>query len=217
MDIGLGTVQTVKNNIEQNTAMMEIILKKADERHVELVLFGETFLQGHNADESLALEMNSVGIFKLKLLAINYGVPFGVGFYEKVNDTIVNAYLVLDAKGEILVHHRQGEELKSFMIGHQMFTLCVGNEGFELDKKVDGILLWPVFNTSTPKEWFNSELSKYREQANQSANESVLVNSFMDEVAYGGAFHLLNNQFLLNQPMEQMGFSIVDGKGDSDV
>lgn len=210
MKYALALFESKQNDIQTNLKTIETVLMTAAKQRVDLVLFGEQFLQGYRPDDHLALDINSSGIFTLRLLASNYDIRFGVGFIELVDGDVFNSYVVFDKDGSKLAHHRYGVQSESFKIDGQSYQVVIGDEGFSISKPVDDLILWPTHLEVTPKEWFNEALMKYRLQCANLSDEVILVNVF-SEKAFGGGFYLKDQKFILNQPMEQMGLSIFEG------
>lgn len=196
MKIGLACVQTKPQDLSFNLDQVINIMTVSQKHQIDLVLFGEDFL----GEQSLSIDAQA--LFRLKVASTYYDLALGVGFIQEGQKN----YIIIDKSGEMIYNHLQQKE---FTLNSKSFSLILGNEGFSAEK-VDNILIWPILNFSTPKEWFNSELSKYRTHADSLSNESILVNSFIDGVAFGGGFLLKDNQFIVNQPMEQKGLSVLE-------
>lgn len=210
MKYALALFNSVPHNIDQNLMMIERVVSTASKQKIDLVLFGESFLQGDDLLESEALKIDSVGIFKCRMMASNYDINFGVGFYEQHEQGISKSYIIFNKDGTTLIHHRQNQESEVFELMNRRFFILVGDEGFSVTSKLDAIGLWPVYLKVTPKEWFNETMSTYRQQCVNISDEVMLVNTMCESSSYGGGFYLKNQKFVLNQPMEQEGLSIFE-------
>ncbi len=104
-------------DVEANLATIEREVSFANESHVDLVLFGEAYLQGFEAltfnyvhDVDVSLGMGSVPVAYLRKTACYYGVGIGVGFYENDHGAFYSSYLVIGKKGEVIHRHRRVSE-----------------------------------------------------------------------------------------------------------
>ena len=199
MKYALGLVESYGNDFKKNLMSIEKTLMKTKEQRVELLLFSELFLGELNFTEE------SLGFFQLKMLAVNYDVPFGIGLMLENH----NSYVVFDKDGSLLLKHRVGNS-ETFELNHREFSVVLGDEGFDIENPRSSLVLWPILINSSPQEWFNEVMSKYRLQCKNLGSEVILINGVRPEMSYGGGFYLKNQQFVLNQPMEQIGLSIFD-------
>ncbi len=199
MKYALGLVESFGNDFQKNLVNIEKSLMKAKEQRVELLLFSELFLGNHNFTEE------SVGFFQLKMLAVNYDVPFGIGMILEDH----NSYVVFDKDGSLILNHRVGQS-ETFKINHREFSVVLGDEGFDISVPRSTLVLWPILINSSPQEWFNEVMGKYRLQCKNLGSEVILINGVRSMKSYGGGFYLKDQQFILNQPMEQIGLSVFD-------
>lgn len=196
MNIGLACIESKPNDLNFNLQQVINLMIVSQKHQVQLLLFGQRFL----GEQPLSFDAQA--LFRLKIACTYYDLSIGIGY---INDNNKDNYLVINNSGDVIYNHLSDD---AFSINDFPFNCVLGDEGFN-HSKVENILVWPILNTSSPKEWFNTELSNYRTQANQLSNESILINSFIEDKAFGGGFHLKDNQFLVNQPMGQKGLSIL--------
>lgn len=191
MKIGLACVLRKEDDIKfnLNNAMATLILGK--QNNLDLVLFGQDYLSGPLSEDSQAL-------FQIKLTCVSSDIACGIGYINEENQS---AYLVINSSGEVISNSSD-----PFTYMDKSVNVTLGQNGFNSESETD-ITFWPILSHSTPKEWFNSELSKYREASRQLGDHVLLVNSF-DEQSYGGGFYIHQDRFIVNQPMEQKGLSI---------
>ena len=209
MKIGLACVELKNNDLNFNLNNLVKTLAVASKHQVDLVLFGAQYLQGPLSlmDKDKALSIDSQLLFQIKLASTYYNCAVGVGYNQKIDEDIHESYIVINAQGNVIYQHLQDS---GFTLNDKHFEVHLEHEP---NVKTDSIVIWPLFTNSTPKEWFNTHLSEMREKASQMSEETIAVNSFNHHPgtrAYGGAFHLKNNQFVVNQPMEQEGLSIIE-------
>lgn len=196
MKIGLACVETKPQDMSFNINQVVNLLMVAKKHQVDLVLFGKDFLG------NTSLTHDAQALFQLKIASTYYDVAIGMGYIEDDQSN----YIIIDESGNIRYNHLTDQE---FVFKGQTFSVVLGDQGFKASE-TNHLLLWPILTSTSEKDWFNHELSRYRTQANLLAKESILVNSFVEEVAYGGAFHLKDNVFVVNQPMGQKGLSILE-------
>lgn len=115
--IQLSAATCVYDDIEANLATIEREAEIAGESNVDLVLFGEAFLQGFESmtfdylhDADVTLGMGSVPIAHLRNIARLYELGLGVGFYENDHGAFYSSYLLIDKNGEILHRYRRASE-----------------------------------------------------------------------------------------------------------
>ncbi len=209
MKIGLACVELKNNDLNFNLNNLTKTLAVASKHQVDVVLFGAQYLQGPLSfmDNQNALTIDSQLLFQIKLACTYYGCCVGIGFNQLIDNEIKESYLIINHQGSVIYDHLEDS---GFSLKNKHFEVYLDSD---TPKETESILIWPLYTTSTPKQWFNSELSNLRERANQMSDEIIGVNSFNhhpQSLAYGGAFHIKNNQFLVNQPMEQKGLSIIE-------
>lgn len=209
MKIGLACVELKNNDLNFNLNNLTKTLAVASKHQVDVVLFGAQYLQGPLSfmDNQNALTIDSQLLFQIKLACTYYDCCVGVGFNQLIDNEIKESYLIINHQGSVIYDHLEDS---GFSLKNKHFEVYLDSD---TPKETESILIWPLYTTSTPKQWFNSDLSNIRERANQMSDEIIGVNSFNhhpQSLAYGGAFHIKNNQFLVNQPMEQKGLSIIE-------
>lgn len=109
MRIGLASYPFVNHDVDHNLAQMEAALRLAQGK-VELLCFGEAFLQGFDAlswnyadDKQTALPVDSAPIRHAARLSLAYGVGLLFGYIERQEDRIYSSCAVMD--GGALKHN----------------------------------------------------------------------------------------------------------------
>ena len=175
--------------------------------NVDLLLFGEAFLQGFdslywdfNKDKEVAITKNDD---KIKLIQENCkknNVGISFGYYELVDDYIYSSQITIDKYGMIINNYRrvsigwkekiadhhyiEGKEFVSFnyLDKNISIALCGDmwyDENVEKIKNMNSdIVLWPVYCDYNAYEWNEQIKYEYAEQANKVASIVLLVNSF---------------------------------------
>ena len=163
--------------------------------HSDLILFGETFLQGfdslswnYDSDKSIAVTRNDPVIDEIREAAKECSVAVSFGYIEKEGDGF----------------HLFSFEDKKFAVG-----LCgdLWDDGnVEQMKTLNAdIVLWPVYTDFNYEEWNTTIKNEYAEQAARFAHGVCYVNSVcMDregvEIAKGGAAYFLDGRIKYQTP-----------------
>ena len=161
----------------------------------DLILFGETFLQGfdslswnYDSDKSIAVTRNDPVIDEIREAAKECSVEVSFGYIEKEGDGF----------------HLFSFEDKKFAVG-----LCgdLWDDGnVERMKALNAdTVLWPVYTDFNYEEWNTTIKNEYAEQAARFAHGVCYVNSVcMDregvEIAKGGAAYFLDGRIKYQTP-----------------
>ena len=107
MKIALAAVGFITNDIEYNLGKIKDIVKKYY-KEVDLLVFGESFLQGFDCltweylkDTEIALNIESSYIKKIKDLAKKYQAAISFGYIEKEKEKRYSNQLTIDKYGQI--------------------------------------------------------------------------------------------------------------------
>jgi len=234
MKIGLASYEFRDNGLAFNLAQMERAMRSAQGR-VELLCFGETFLQGFNAlsweydtDRNIAVSAGSEIMGRLCGMTLQYGVDLLFGYIEKDGDVVFSSCAVIE-KGKLLHnyrrisrgwkeywrtdgHYQEGTETGEFLYCGQpiMLALCGDMWDFPERFRTDSLLIWPVYVNFTLDEWARYE-TEYAEQALLAARKTLLVNSISrDPVSHGGAFCFLDGRVEQKLPYDVEDILVVE-------
>ena len=112
MRIGSVSYRCENRNTRFNMSQIELAMKRSEGK-VDLLCFGEAFLQGFDAlcwdyeiDKSMAVELSSDTIAQLKRWTLQYGVSLITGYIERDQEKIYSSCVVL-SKGEIVHNYRR--------------------------------------------------------------------------------------------------------------
>lgn len=218
MKIGLASYEVRDNDIAFNLAQMERAMRSAQGR-VELLCFGETFLQGFNAlswmyetDKDIAVEADSEIMAQICRLTLQYGVDVLFGYIERSGDTLYSSCAVIE-KGKLLhnyrrisrgwkeytrtdEHYQEGTKTGEFLYRGQpvMLALCGDMWDFPERFRTEHLLIWPVYVNFDLDEWTRYE-TEYARQACLAARQTLLVNPISREPkSYGGAFYFVDGR-----------------------
>lgn len=205
MKIALAAVGFITNDIEYNLEKIKDIVKKYY-KEVDLLVFGESFLQGFDCltweylkDTEIALNVESSYIKEIKDLAKEYQVAISFGYIEKSGYEIYSSQLTIDKYGRILdnyrrvsvgwkepiadFHYCEGEGFRQFNYLNKSISVALcGDLWYEencIQMKAlnNDIVLWPVYTDFNFQEWNDVIKHEYAEQAKKCGNKVLYVNS----------------------------------------
>ncbi|HPG92003.1 MAG TPA: nitrilase-related carbon-nitrogen hydrolase [Clostridia bacterium] len=239
MILSLSVNKITNKNVSENTTKI-IETLESNSGKVDLVCFGETFLQGFDCltwnfktDKNIAVKQSSEPIRKIKRIAANFNIAVAFGYMELKNNKIFSSYLVISKKGKIICNYRriskgwkepiadnhycEGNKTGFFKIKNNKFAigLCgdLWNDGILADCTANkpAVLLWPVYLDYTPKKWENDKFEYVSRVAKYNC-DTVLVNSFCDEpdLAKGGAIHIKNGRLVSELAAGKVGELIIE-------
>ncbi|MCR5578483.1 MAG: hypothetical protein K6F74_04615 [Prevotella sp.] len=97
MRIGLVSYRCENRNIEFNLSQIERAMKLSEGK-ADMLCFGEAFLQGfdalcwdYEADKTIALELSSEAIARLRGLTVRYGISLAAGYIEKDREKLYSS------------------------------------------------------------------------------------------------------------------------------
>jgi N-carbamoylputrescine amidase len=210
MVIGLASAKFVNNDINSNLKNCIEFINKAKKYNADIIIFGETYLQGFESlawnpekDLKVGIERNSEIMNILRRRCKEQNIAMGIGYIERDGGKLYSSYLVLDKSGEDLINYRrisrgwriknadaevyrEGTEYFVFdFTGHKMTAGLCGDfwtdEAIEkLPKDVD-MVLWPVFVDYNRLDWETSVFGEYTEQAKKICKNMFYVNSICHE------------------------------------
>lgn len=218
MRIGLASYPFVNHDVDHNLAQMEAALRLAQGK-VELLCFGEAFLQGFDAlswnyadDKQTALPVDSAPIRHAARLSLAYGVGLLFGYIERQEDRIYSSCAVMD--GGALKHnyrrisrgwkdfrrtdghYREGTETGAFWYRKRRLAVALCGDLWDFPERfrLGCPLIWPVYVNFSLQEWAENE-ADYARQAQLAAPQTLMVNSLSENPrSYGGAFYFAGGQ-----------------------
>jgi len=134
-DIRVGAVQVngLLNAVEKNLSELKKWVHKAADKGAELILFPETFLQGHvGADpiwESAEKVPGGPCVKRLEKIASEYDVFLSVGMTEKERDICYNTQVLVSPQGYVGKSrkvHLSADERLGFKAGTEMPVFNIG-------------------------------------------------------------------------------------------
>lgn len=215
MRLGLAAYEYKNKDIAFNISQIEKAIHQAKTKSVDLLCFGEAFLQGfasltwnYDEDQHMAVEASSKIMQEVKQLSQTYHIDMMLGYIEKDGDMLYSSYALIE-DGDITYnfrrisknwreveacdeHYGEGDVVTTFTYQGNSFLvgLCGDVWIYPQQFKTDAIFIWPVFVTFPLEQW-QIEKVEYGLHAKQIANSVVLINSIchdQDCIAHGGAF-----------------------------
>jgi len=206
MKIGLATAVFTNNDILKNIKTIKEYMKHAQSENVDLLLFGESFLQGFDSltwkpetDLQIAIEKDDELIQELQNYCQELGVALGFGYMEKDQNKVYCSYLIFDGNGCELTNYQristgwrfpnsdpnfyqEGKQLGVFEYQGCRFTtgLCGDFWDDQLVAKIPvdtNIVLWPNFRTFGKEIWITEEFNEYVKQSKTFAPNVFFINS----------------------------------------
>jgi predicted amidohydrolase len=214
MNIGLASVKFINNDIDFNLKNCMWFTQKAKERNVDLVLFGEAYLQGFESlvwkpeiDLAVGIARQSEIMDKLRNCCKEENIAIGIGYIEREENKLYSSYLVIDKDGNDIANYRrisngwrienvdsktykEGTEFSIFeFMGYKMTVgLCGDFWTDEIIKKFPkhniDIALWPVFVSRDNKKMRTDEFNEYIEQSRKINKNIFFVNSICEGKNY---------------------------------
>ncbi len=235
MRIGLVPFRCKNKDIQFNLGQIERAMKKSEGK-VDLLCFGEAFLQGFDSlswnfevDKNVAFELESDSIIQLREWTKKYRMGLLTGYIEKDQDKLYSSYVVLD-EGAIVhnyrriskgwkefskadTHYCEGTAVSEFQLQDSKIMIAICGDLWEYPEKfkTKHLLIWPVYVNYTIAEWEKSEIMEYARQAALVANDVLMINSIDFEPRnFGGAFHFQNGMLLDRTAFDTEQILIID-------
>lgn len=205
MKCALASMGFINENVQYNKNVVIDTMKKCS-NDVDIVIFGEAFLQGFYGatfeiehDEKLAIVQNDLIIKEICSVAKEYRIAVSFGFIEKVDDCFYSSQITIDSNGNIIDVYRRvspgwkeefaneqyregnGFHIFSYMDKKIVVGLC-GDFWFdeninEAKQLFPDIVFWPVYTDFNCDEWNTSIKFEYAVQAGKIGGSVLYVNS----------------------------------------
>ena len=234
MRIGLASYRCENKNTEFNISQIERAMREAQGK-VELLCFGEAFLQGFDSlcwdfeiDKNIAVSKESETMERLRKMTVQYGMAILLGYIERDGERLYSSCAVI-ADGTIVHNYRrisrgwkeftrtdehycEGTVTGEFRLQGQdfMVALCGDLWDFPERFRTGHTLLWPVYVNYSKEEWEGGAIEEYAAQAVLAAGETLMVNPLdNDPVNHGGSFCFRNGTVTARLPFDTEGVLIV--------
>ena len=197
MILGLVSYKFINNDMQFNISQIEKAIKQS--KNIDMLCFGETFLQGFDAfdwnyehDKDIAINKDSATMKRLEQISKDYNIDLAFGYLEKENEDLYSSYaIIIDGKltynyRRISIgwkeysltdhHYKEGNEVVEFNYkGHNVVIALCGDMWEYPEKfKSSDLLLWPVYVNFSLDEWQEYE-TEYAEQVLLACNNTLMI------------------------------------------
>ncbi|MDO4567757.1 MAG: nitrilase-related carbon-nitrogen hydrolase [Clostridia bacterium] len=236
MRIGLAAYEFINNDMAFNVAQMERALKSA-RGSVELLCFGEAFLQGfdslswsHEQDARVAIAVDSPVMQRICDMSARFETDLAFGYIEKCKSALYSSYALIE-NGAVAHNYRrisrgwkeycapdeyykEGDAAAEFTYRGQRMAVALCGDLWDFPDRfrTDGILLWPIYVNYTLEEWRECE-AEYAAQALLAAERALMVNSITKApgpIAHGGAFCFAAGKTASKLPYDAKSILVVE-------
>ena len=235
MRIGLASYRCENRNIAFNLRQIELAMKSSEGK-VDLLCFGEAFLQGFDAlswdyetDRAIALEQSSETMAQLQRWTIQHGISLIAGYIEKEREKLYSSCIVI-SDGKIIhnyrriskgwkeysktdAHYCEGNEVAPFQLHGRNIMLALCGDLWEFPERfrTEHLLIWPVYVNYTVEEWNQGNIEEYAVQACMAAKDVLMINPIdVASMNHGGSFHFQNGKTVTRIPFDQEEILIVE-------
>lgn len=206
MNILLAALSFRNGNLIYNKNQILSTIKEYNNK-VDLILFGESFLQGFDAltwnfeiDKNIALSKDSKLIKEIKKLCKKFNVSVSFGYFELFDSKIFSSQIVINKQGKIIFnyrrvssgwriketddHYQEGTSFSTFELDNKTFTVGLCGDLWNEDNVnivsnlSSDYLLWPVYTDFNYDKWNNVEKNEYAMQAKKFNKLTLYVNSY---------------------------------------
>ena len=205
MKCALAALGFINEDLQHNKKVI-LDTMRACSGKVDLVLFGEAFLQGFYGvtfdvehDSGIAISLDDKILREISAAAKHYAVAVSFGFIEKKEECFYSSQITIDTAGNVVDLYRrrspgwkepfagdkycEGDRFHSFFFrGKKIAVGLCGDLWYEesidqLRKLNPEVVFWPVYTDFIFREWNDSIKYEYAEQAKQFCDMVLYVNS----------------------------------------
>ncbi len=186
---------------------------KTSPKDIDLIVFGESFLQGFDSlsrnytiDKQIAISKSDKIIKEISEHAKENNVAVSFGYFEFFNESIYSSQIVINHKGIIIHNYRriskgwkeisanenykEGDECSFFVLKNKKIAISLcGDLWFDENiikyKNLElDLLLWPVYTDFNYNVWNNTEKYSYANQVKSLKCPVLYVNSYYLDKEY---------------------------------
>lgn len=206
MKCALASMGFINEDVQHNkNVIIDTMIKYA--KDVDIVVFGEAFLQGFYGatfevehDNNLAISQEDSIIKEICSVAKEHKVAVSFGFIEKAEKLFYSSQITIDSNGEVVDVYRrvspgwkeetaneqycEGKEFHAFeFMGRRIVVGLCGDLWFDenvikIKRLSPDVVLWPVYTDFNYNEWNESMKYEYAEQAGKVGGKVLYINSF---------------------------------------
>ncbi|SFQ44190.1 N-carbamoylputrescine amidase [Lachnospiraceae bacterium XBB1006] len=205
MRVALAAVGFKNGDMDYNRNRMTELMQEYGGR-AEMIVFGETFLQGFDSlsfsyeqDKTIGITLEDATIAEICKAAKANRIAVSFGFVEREGEALFSSQVTIGADGTILdrfrrvsdgwkipeadEHYREGDGFHDFSYLGEKFAvgLCGDlwhDENVKQMKRLQAdVVLWPVYTDFNYQEWNETIKQEYAEQAAGFGRKVLYVNS----------------------------------------
>lgn len=206
MKYALAALGFINSDINYNKKVIIDTIKNTSTK-ADMILFGESFLQGFYAldfktdsDFDLALSIDDPIIREIKQVAFDYKTGVSFGFIERDKDNIYSSQMTIDKNGDIINIFRrvsagwkesfagerycEGDGFHSFNLdGNNIVVGLCGDLWIEgnnarINQLDPDLVFWPVYTDYNYKDWNENIKYDYADQAQKISAPVLYINSY---------------------------------------
>lgn len=176
-------------------------------KNIDLIVFGESFLQGFDAltwdfkiDKNIAISKNDKIIEEICSCSKKKGVAVSFGYFELDDDSIYSSQIVIDKFGKIIFnykrvssgwriintdhHYKEGKKFSTFSFEGKNITIALCGDLWYYENliKIKNLnpdaILWPVYTDFNYEQWNNLKKYEYAKQVSVLNSKTLYVNSY---------------------------------------
>lgn len=229
MKIGLASKEFINKDIEKNTNTIIKAMKEAKKNKVDMLCFGEAFLQGFDSlswnyedDRKIALSISASPIQKICNHSKDLKICISFGYIENFKDLLYCSYITINEYGKIInnfrrvspgwkepcadtKYYKEGTTFSTFKYKDLTFAvgLC-GDFWYEenvniISKLKKDIVLWPLFVDFNIEEFESQYKDEYANQANKLGSKVLFINSISKDSLSFGGSYEFSNGKVLSE------------------
>lgn len=210
MNIGLVSSLNKDGDIDFNIQQIKYYLKEAKTNNIDLLCFGESFIQGfesltwdYEKDKNIALKINGKQISLIRDLASEFSVALSLGFIENSSDYLYSSNIVINKNGEIIDLYRRvskgwkepiatkkymdGQSFQTFNFMDRTFATAIcgdlwdDNRLKEMENINADVVLWPLYVDFSVEKWNKVFFLEYIERVKNIKNPVCMINSYVED------------------------------------
>ena len=227
MRILLASAPVINREIEFNLQTL-LEYMKAYRGKVELIVFGESILQGfeclcwdYEKDRSVGIALEDAPVRRIRAAAKEYRLAVSFGMIERRGDHLYSVSVGWKDVSQTDEHYREGERFEKFTCNGKSFAvgLCgdLWTEGQPEEMKAlqADVVLWSVWCDYSPAEWNDTVKDEYAQQAARCGRDVLLVNPFCTDptatdCATGACVHFRNGSIVRELPSGRPGTLLIE-------
>ena len=210
MKIGLVAEQFVDGDIQYNFNQMAARIKSCSQTGINMLCFGESFLQGFEAlswqyeqDLQIACSHDDAIIMAIRDLAKRYSIAVSFGYIQKEAGWLYSSNMVISDRGTIVDNYkrvtvgwrepvapaefyREGDGLHVFTYRNKRLATATCGDLWDdenlktMERITADAVLWPLYVDYAVPYWENGEEQEYAQRVRNIKCPVLMINSYVD-------------------------------------